>query len=417
MKPKITLIQPNSAFLLNPLAYPSLGLLYISDYLKRNGYEPYFYDLTGGLEIPKNIESDIFAFSCQLTQFPEVNKIKEDLKENNPNAKFVIGGNQATWWYDKCLTNGFDSVVRGEGEASILRLIKDYEFKNKIKKIYNPEKILESSEINSPDWDAINLQRYNGKLKGKKAINMMGIRGNCPYNSKHCHFCSPSNIDKGGQIRFRNLDGILEEAEKLKEKGYEAINLYDDEVMINKKRDLKMFEGFKNRGLNFRCMLRANAVDKQELKKIRDYGCLEICIGVESADPRILKTINKGINIEDNSRFVNLCHEINLPVKAYLIAGLPGESRESLENTKKWLLKNKPDGYDLSTFIPYPGSYIYENKDKFDINWNEAELEELLYYGEPQYGKALCSTSYLSREEINELKNNILEEFPRTNSG
>ena len=413
MKTKIALIQPDSPFLLDPLSFPSLGLLNISSYLKEQRYNPDFYDLTGGLEMPERVKADIFGFSCQLPQFPIVEKIMNKLKIDNPNAKFVIGGNHATWWYDRCLDRGFNSVIRGEGEESILRLIKDYENCGEIKRLYNPKNPLNTNEIGSPDWDAIDLKRYTGKLYGKKAINIMSVRGNCPYNAKHCHFCSPSNIGRAGKFRFKNLRRILQEAECLKRKGYEAITLYDDEVMINKQRDLKMFKGFYELGLDFRCMVRANAVNKQDIMKIKDYGCIEVCIGVESADPKILEGISKGVSIEENTRFVNWCHEIKLPVKAYLIAGLPGENRKSLENIRKWLLKTKPDKYDLSTFIPYPGSYIYEKRKEFDISWEEGELENLLYYGEPQYGGALCSTSYLSANEITELKNNILREIPR----
>jgi len=244
-------------------------------------------------------------------------------------------------------------------------------------------------------------------------MSIMTVRGNCPYNKNHCHFCSASNISAAVKLRFRGLESVLTEVKDLKKQGIGALAIYDDEVIINKKRDLKMFRKFKDLDMKFRCMLRANAVTKQELRQIKEYGCVEICIGVESADQGILINIDKGISIEENTRFVEWCHEIGLNVKTYLIAGLPGESFESMGRTRDWLKKTQPDSYDLSTFVPYPGSEIYENRQRFDIKWDEKDLQYLLYHGEPQYGGSICHTSHLSAEEITELKEDIEKEFPR----
>ena len=86
---RIALIQPDSPYLFTPTAFPNLGLLYISEYLKRAGYAPSFYDLTGGRFLP-DIRAEIIAFSCQITQWPEVVKMKNRLKVLNPHAKFII---------------------------------------------------------------------------------------------------------------------------------------------------------------------------------------------------------------------------------------------------------------------------------------------------------------------------------------
>jgi len=123
---KITLIQPDSPFLFNPLTFPNLGLLDISAYLKKKNYNPDFYDLTGGVNLPENLHSDIFGFSSQITQFRSVVEMQKKLRKQNPNSLFVIGGPFPTHSPQECLKEGFDVVVNGEGEKAIIDIANNY---------------------------------------------------------------------------------------------------------------------------------------------------------------------------------------------------------------------------------------------------------------------------------------------------
>jgi len=420
-KPTIVLIQPDSPFLAEPLSFPSLGLLYISSYLKKAGYNPEVYDLTGGLKLSSGLEADIFGFSCQIPHFPLVTRTMNRLKQNNPDSIFVIGGPHATWMPQKCLDEGFDIVVRGEGEFLMLKIVKEYESIRRKKdagkefrRIYVPEIDLDPDSIPFPDWEAIDIERYRYGLEGFRCMSIITTRGNCPFGTGgHCYFCSKTNIGRAIPSRYRSVENVLKEARILRDYGFGALAIYDDEVMINKKRDLAIFKGLQELGMKFRCMTRADLVTKEHIRKIKEYGCAEICFGAESGDPYILDVINKGTSVEQNTRFVDWCHEVGLRVKAYLMIGLPSENPQSVEKTKKWLKHTMPDNYDLSVFVPYPGSEIYEHKDLFEIDWDANDLERLLYSGSPQYDYSVVHTPYLSAEEITTLRNEILKEIPR----
>lgn len=378
---RIALIQPDSPYLGTPLAFPSLGLLYISAYLKESGFEPDFYDLTGGIELPE-IESDIVAFSCQITQFQEVLKLKERCKAK----RFIIGGPFATHSPEEC--TGFE-VVSGEGELPFLQKLGIYHSRNHVDPNF------------FPDWEAIDLSRYGYSLEGKRCINLMTKRGNCPY---HCTFCAKQETGKS-PLRFRTASNVISEIHYLRDRDFGAIAIYDDDVLINKKRDYEIFSELKRLSMPYRCMTRTNLATREDLQMLKDTGCAEVAVGVESADPFIHNIVcNKGTTIEQDTAFVQTCKEIGLRVKTYLIIGLPSESIASVKRTKRWLLKNKPDNYDISIFTPYPGSYIYSHKRKYDINWDEKELRKVWYSGEAQYGSCAVSTSQLSSEKILELK-------------
>lgn len=422
-KPRIVLVQPDSPFLAEPLSFPGLGLLYISSYLRKFGYNPEVYDLTGGGHFPPNLKADIFGFSCQVVHFAFANEIVKTLRRNNPTSIFVIGGPQATWMPKECLEGGFDIVVRGEGELSMLEIVEKYdEIKDKLKrgqdypKEFVPKKDIDPNSIPFLDWDAINIHRYKYRLEGRRCMSIVTSRGNCPFGvGGHCRFCSKTNLGRSIPLRFRSVENVLEEARILREKyGFKALMIYDDEVMIRKQRDLEIFKGLKQLDIKFRCMTRADLVTKDDLRKMKEFGCVEVCLGAESGDPYILtEVVNKGTTVEQNTRFVKWCHEVGLKVKAYLIIGLPSESRQSVERTVAWLKETKPDNYDLSILEPYPGSEFYEHKERYEIDWNPDELREAWAKSSPQYGRSVVWTPYLSAGEITKLRDKILKEIPR----
>jgi anaerobic magnesium-protoporphyrin IX monomethyl ester cyclase len=285
------------------------------------------------------------------------------------------------------------TVIKGEGEEAMLQLVEGIE---------RPLKHVEPNFF--PDWEAIDLSKYGYGLEGKRCINIMTKRGNCPY---HCSFCAKQEKGKS-PLRFRTAENVLSEVDYLRTKGFEAVAIYDDDVLINKKRDRVIFQGLKDRGMPYRCMTRTDIATKEDLRMLKDTGCAELAIGVESADPYIHNVVcNKGTTIEQDTKFVRMCKEIGLRVKTYLIIGLPSESQISVKRTKKWLNTERPDNYDVSIFTPYPGSRIYSHRDKYDIQWDDKELEKIWYSGEAQYGECAVSTSFLTSRGLLELKKEL----------
>ncbi len=411
MSKRVALIQPDSPYLSCPLSFPNLGLIYISSYLKKNDISVDFYDLTGGRKLPSNLEAEIFGFSCQITQFKYVTELMKTLKEKNSDSLFVIGGPFPTHSPEECLNAGFDIVVKGEGEIPMLNIVKNYPYVTKGK--YSSNEFLNPNEI-FPDWETINPLRYRYQLEGKRCINILTKRGNCPY---HCTFCAKQEIKDS--LRFRSAENVLEEVRFLKEKfGFGSLAIYDDEVLLNKKQDKKIFEGLAKLVMPYRCMTRANLATRDDLKLLKDTGCAEICVGVETADSYIHeKIIKKGTTVEENTCFVYNCKDLGLRVKTFLMIGLPSENKESIEKTRKWLRATQPDNFDISIFTPYPGSDIYLNKRNYEINWNKKYLREIWFSGEAQYGRCAVSTPYLSSEEILKFKKEIEEEFKRGEGG
>jgi len=408
----VTLIQLNSPFLTYPKSFPNLGILYLSSYLKSHNVDVNILDLLDNPSQNYMVDSDIIGISSLSAQYLDALKILKSYKDKDSESKIIIGGSKPTFDYLECIENGFDSVIIGEGEKSLLSIASS---DHTIQNLYKPTELIDVNSL-FPDWDAIDLKSYSWHLDDRKCINIITSRGSCPFGlSGHCTFCPRTSPELKSKLRFRSVDHVLKEVTLLKYRyGYDSIAIYDDNVLINKDRDFKIFEGLKELDVKFRCMTRANLANKDDLRKLKSLGCSEICVGCESADQYILeRVVKKGTSIKQNETFVKNCKEVGLRVKTYFIIGLPSESRESALKIKEFLLKLKPDNFDVSIFVPYRGSEIYDFKSEYDINWNQSLLENSINTGVPQFGKSFVWTSKLTSDEIVEIRNEILDSYER----
>ncbi len=141
-----------------------------------------------------------------------------------------------------------------------------------------------------------------------------------------------------------------------------------------------------------------------------------ILTGFESGSPRILENIQKRATRQDNTRCVEIARRSGLKVKALMSIGHPGESPETIEETKNWLLENKPDDFDVTIITPYPGSPYYDEAKEENGAWVYAysqtgdrlyakEVDYLktsdYYKGDPDGGYvSYVWTDYLSSEDL-----------------
>jgi radical SAM superfamily enzyme YgiQ (UPF0313 family) len=157
--------------------------------------------------------------------------------------------------------------------------------------------------------------------------------------------------------------------------------------------------------MKFRCFLRSDILcnhgGKDYLKDMQDGGLIEIFVGAESADNRIKENIHKGTTIEQDTAVVEWCKELDVTCKVSFILGLPGESLESMQKTRKWILKHKPDIVQTDRLIPFPGTPLTKNADEYDLKYETPVEEEWFFRGRYDMdSKSFVSTSHLTRDEI-----------------
>ena len=112
-------------------------------------------------------------------------------------------------------------------------------------------------------------------------------------------------------------------------------------------------------GVTWSCNAKAN-VPRETLKVLRDNGLRLLLVGYESGNQQILHNIKKGMRVEVARRFTKDCHELGITIHGTFILGLPGETKETIEETIRFATEINPHTIQVSLAAPYPGTFLYE---------------------------------------------------------
>lgn len=404
---KILFINPNSSFLINEKVFPSLGLLYLVSYLKKHGYKDIsLIDLNEEKPLPDTIEADIVGFYSNTPQFPTVMSLIKDIKRINRarDPIYVIGGPHISGKPEDA-HGEFDVIVIGEGERAVLDIVRRKEAAQKQEKILKYEYEKEIDSFPFPDRDIIDIKSYKYYIDGHLTTTVISSRG-CPFG---CNFCA--NNAWGKTLRMRSPQNVFDEVALLKTKyGYESFMFFDDTMTVNRKRMLEICDLLKQLNVIYRCFIRSDTVDAEVLLAMRNSGCVEVGVGIESGSQRILDTVNKGETVKKNMDAIKLCHSAGIRVKGFFIIGLPGENKESIRETIGFLEEAGLDDLDVTVYTPYPGSLIYKNKARFDIDFKD-DYEHAWFKGRPGDYVTKVSTQAFSSEDILRLRGEIETRF------
>lgn len=406
---KILLVNPNSNFLISEKVFPSLGLLYLSAYLKKHGYaDVSLIDMNDENPLPEEITADVVGFYSNTPQFPLVVKVAKELRARNliKDAVYVFGGPHVSGKPEDGLAEA-DVVVVGEGERAFLDIIRKREDRSPQDRLMKYDYIKNIDEIPFPDRGLIDVKSYKYFIDGRLTTTVISSRG-CPFG---CNFCA--NNAWGKSLRMRSPENLIEELKLLKrDYGYESFMFFDDTMTVDKKRMDRICDLIKELDVIYRCFIRSDTVDQNIIAKMRDSGCVEVGIGVESGSQRILNNVNKGETVKMNMRAIKLCHAAGIRTKGFLIVGLPGEDRNSIKETVSFLEEANLNDLDISIYTPYPGSYIYKNRDKFDITFRD-DYEHAWYKGKPGSYVTNVSTRGLGSDEIMKLRESMEKQFKK----
>jgi len=225
-----------------------------------------------------------------------------------------------------------------------------------------------------------------------------------------CGFCSkPWDKDK---VTRRSVDSVIAEVIHLRDDlGFTGVMFFDDVFTMSLKWLTEFCEKIAPLNMIWRCFLRADTASYKKLKMMKDSGCVEVGVGVESGSNKILKIINKGESVEANSMAREICRQVGIRFKSFFIVGLPGENYDTAEETRQWIVQNQPDAYSLFIFVPLPGAPIYEaikrNTGQYDYQLDIDDFRHRYWGGIMTDQISPGHTSALSRTEIVRLRNEM----------
>ena len=389
--------------------YPPLGIMYIGTLLKQKNHDIRLIDAEAEgktineiLQFLKEFKPDLVGITSTTPIYHKAKELAQKIKEAM-NIPIVIGGAHACVMREKTLEDCqyFDYVVYGEGEITALELIEALEGKKKLKDIrglvYREKgKIIKNSQrefikdLNSlpiPDRSLIKNEKYMWSAPGKgivKTASIMASRG-CPF---HCLYCSQRNVF-GETLRYRSADNILKEIEEIVNKyGINHLTFLDDNLTINRKLMIDMSNQIIERGIKitFEGSTRANLVDEELLKKLKEAGLRRISFGIESGNQRILEVIKKGVTLEEIRNAYKIAKKTGLETRGSAMIGLPTETRKEVMDTLNFIKSlDDCDQIYLNITTPYPGTELSRMAEQGEggIKLLSKDYSEYKRYGGP----------------------------------
>jgi len=267
-----------------------------------------------------------------------------------------------------------DIIALGEGEIIMyelvlalmkkkpLKLVKGITYRKNGKIILNkPRPLIENLDVLPfPCYDDIDLNQYRESLMGtnERMLNVMTSRG-CPFK---CQYCSTRVFWK--KWRGRSAKNVVDEIQWIvKTYGISHFYLNDDTFSLDNNRVIDICKEIINRKLDIKwfCETRVDLVSQEMFNWMKKAGCYYVSFGVESGSPKILKNINKKFTPEQALDAIDMARKAGLMVKTFFMIGNVGETWKTIEETKRFISKAKPDFITLSkyTFI-FPATDLYE---------------------------------------------------------
>jgi radical SAM superfamily enzyme YgiQ (UPF0313 family) len=405
-----------------------LGTLYVAAVLQKAGHDVKFINgafLTHEalLNEIKEYSPDIIGIYSTTFAWENAKKTALDLKTMFGNRTLICaGGPYPIAMQERCLEDAgdrLDAVVTGEGEYTFLEMIERlqagknlegvqgiiYREGNKIVK-NAPRPLIE--DLDSLPFPARELlgdaNQYippPATYKRKPVAVMMTSRG-C---NRRCIYCFQIDKDRKLGIRYRSIENVMEEIKFCLQQGYREIKFIDDTLAADYDRAMRFADEIKARKLDFTWFASAcvNQVDKPLLKAFKDAGCWAILFGAESGVQKNLDAIRKGTTLDQIRKAVKAAKEVGLKVSTPFLFGIPGETYEEGLRTIEFALEINPDMANFHAITPFPGTYLYDNLDKYGTMSDQ--LRDFTYQG------AAFIPYTMTREEIIDLRQKAFRKF------
>jgi hopanoid biosynthesis associated radical SAM protein HpnJ len=192
-----------------------------------------------------------------------------------------------------------------------------------------------------------------------------------------CTFCLWPQTVGGHRYRVRSVGHVAEEIRLAKHYFPQMKELFfdDDTFTDDRPRAEAIARELGKLGIAWSCNAKAN-VPRETLKVMRDNGLRLLLVGYESGNQTILNNIKKGMRIDVARRFTKDCHELGITIHGTFILGLPGETKETIEETIRFAADINPHTIQVSLAAPYPGTYLH--RQAVEEGWLDTAHAELV---------------------------------------
>lgn len=357
-----------------------LGLMHIASVLRGaanadvrlHDMRPKWRDLDAPMRAFDEFAPDVVGFSAHGLDAPVMYDLASRMKARRRDVKVVCGGIHATLYgRDVAANPDVDYAVVGEGEQTFLDLIRALESNSDVRGIpglafrdgddvrENPERPFETNldRWPMPAWDLIDIGAYEGLprisiiSKHPRYMAIETARG-CPY---HCAWC---HVSMGHGYRPRSAGYVVGMIEELvRQHGIRDILVIDDLFNLDPQRVRDIFESLLAKELRVPMAIpngfHANLATDDMLELMARAGVYRVMIAVETASPRLQKTMKKNLNLEKAKHVIRKASSLGISAHGNFIIGLPTETASEMRETIRFAATSKLDTFGLYRATPY----------------------------------------------------------------
>jgi len=351
-------------------------------------------------------DPDVVGIGIHATPFiPEVSKCAKAVRQVKQNVVIVTGGIIPSIFKQTIfdIIPEIDVAFEGDSEKSFVQFIKSLDGGSQFAAKHS---IIHNGELNKhvkyplPAYDLLPLNKYRdyyseaSSFEEEFAPHLEIMRG-CPYQ---CDFCGVER-----NVRWRDIDDVVEEIAYLKENGYSKLYFCDETFTLvpEKVQELCTKIIDLHSDIKWRCVTRSDSICKHPelVPLMREAGCYEIGLGIEVGSQEILDKIKKGLRIEQQVEATRLLHSHGVNVNALVILCNPKETHRDVRRTLQFVAQQlKPTTSQLFIFHPVPSTPYFDSSSAFGIDTHIKSIED--WYKWDHTGEPVSETEVFAREDM-----------------
>lgn len=420
--------------------WPPLNLALLAAITEQTGHEAVIIDGEAtGLKkealAKKVVDSkpDIVGLSCYSPFFHLSADVAEEIKKLDPSIPIMVGGPHITIMKEKAFLPQFDYAFVGEVETSLASFLTAYSqhrerdidtvggliFRRTGKTIstgdpkWVAETTMKKADLGGhypldglpfPARHLLPMKHYRlGTMHGRSHFTSIQTARGCPWT---CIFCASETL-KTTRYIMRSPKMVVAEMCEIATKYLYISHLYicDDVLTFWPEHITEICDRMDAEGLRFTFegSTRASLVSDELIARLARSGLIRLSFGLETVDPVMRVTMQKKVPLEAYSKANEICAEHGVEAMNSLMIGLPGETRETIRATLKWVRDSRAiKQANLAIAIPYPGTEFHE------MALNGTHGVELISQDFSQYlryGSAVTKVGELTSQDLIDLQN------------
>ena len=368
---------------------PPLGGLFLYQYLKGLHFDVGLVQHAqlerDRLDSLLNQEPKVIAVSTTLILNPiDIAALVQYCRSRSPKSFIVLGG-QSIW--SRYLSNPehpnlfksyrADAVVLDpKGFKTLGSIVAHIKSNKNLRDV--PNLILYFK--NDTESTASNPEKYNFKEDAISwgliddylldRVSLLRTAISCPFK---CAFCSYPATQ--GLFMKSDLGVVEADLKALKDRGVKFLLFTDDTFNFPKKRFEKLLSSLAKHDFSWYAFIRCQYLDEQVVKRMKESGCAGAYLGLESANEKILRAMNKKASVEDYRKGVELLASEEITTLASFVVGFPGETDASVEDTKEFIRNSGIDYYNVKIFYYEHCAPVFNSRSKLNLtgqgmNWS-----------------------------------------------